>query len=131
MCIRDSLDTARSGYRLLVQSIRMLGCDGENVWSQQPKLWSVSLIGQDAAGQLLFMHVRSPYTMHDLVNQLTALPLSLTALHYTDGGPPATLYLRTPEQELLRVGSYETGINEDDSNAHPWELPNALLAVQR
>lgn len=128
----DRADDVRARYTLLVQSIRMLGCDGENVWAQQPdKRWSAAVVGQDGAGRLLLMHVRSPYTMHDLVEMLRALPLDLVALHYGDGGPPAALYVRTPGGEVERLGSFESQIQEDDANTVAWALPNVLLAVGR
>ena len=125
-------EEAEARYALRVQSIRMLGCAGENVWSPQPdRRWSAALIGQDRAGNLLMMHTRSPWTMHDLVEGLRALPLDLVALHYGDGGPPAALYVRTPAAEIVRIGSYESHIQEDDSNTVLWELPNVVLAVGR
>jgi hypothetical protein len=128
----DPVDEVRAKYALLVQSIRMLGCDGENVWTQQPdKRWSASIIGQDGAGRLLLMHVRSPYTMHDLVEMLRGVPLDLVALHYGDGGPPAGLFVRAPGTVVERLGSFETGIQEDDANTSAWALPNVLLAVSR
>lgn len=125
------VEAVRAEYRLLVQSIRMLGCDGENVWSQQPRQWSAAIIGQDTTDRVLFLHTRSPWSMHDLVEMLRDLPLSLKALHYADGGPPATLLIRTPTQSVLRIGSYETGINENDRSTEAWELPNVVLAVER
>jgi hypothetical protein len=125
----EDLEHARAHYRTLVQSIRMLGCDGENVWSQQPRRWSAALVGQDRAGRILFLLARTPYTMHDLVEQLRGSPLELVALHYGDGGPPAAMYLRVGEREQLWLGSYETGVQEDDRNDLPWALPNVLYAV--
>lgn len=126
-------EAVRARYTLLVQSIRMLGCDGENVWTQQPdRRWSAAIVGQDRQGRLLLMHVRSPYTMHDLVEMLRAMPaLDLAALHYGDGGPPAALYVRAPGVEVERLGSYESRIQEDDTNTAAWALPNVLLAVGR
>ena len=67
--------------------------------------------------------------MHDLVDMLKATPLGLVALHYGEGGPEASLYVRGPNVELREVGSYETGFVENDNNAVEWELPNVLVAV--
>ena len=122
------VDAAKRDWPTLVQSIRMLGCSGENVWAEQPRAWSSALIGMDKAGRALFIHTRSPYTMHALVDLLLALPLDLVALHYCEGGPEASLYVRSPGFEEKNVGSFETGFRGDDSNAEEWPLPNVLIA---
>lgn len=120
-----------AGWRTRVQSIRMIGCSGENVWSQQPRLWSAALLGEDRAGRILFLHVRSPYSMHDLTEMLRNSPLDLVRLHYGDGGPPAGMYVRSGRFEATYAGSYETGVLEDDNNRDLWELPNVLVATAK
>ena len=122
---------AEARYRTRVQSIRMLGCAGENVWSEQPKVWSAALVGQDRAGRVLLLHVRSPYSMHALVDQLRALPLDLVALHYGEGGPEATLAIRTARARDTWVGSWETGFYERDDNHLESELPNMIVVRRR
>ncbi|MDP2316770.1 MAG: hypothetical protein Q8P41_28000 [Pseudomonadota bacterium] len=122
---------AEARYRTRIQSIRMLGCAGENLWSDQPKAWSVALVGEDGAGRALLLHVRSPYRMHDLVDQLRALPLDLRALHYGEGGPEAFLAVRTPALTQTWTGSYETGFNENDDATTTGDLPNVLVVRRR
>lgn len=117
-------------YPTMVQSIRMLDCAGHNIWADQPKEWSAALVGQDHAGRLLLIHVRSPYRMHDLVDQLIAMPLDLRALHYGDGGPPAFLSVRTPMLKGDWVGSWETGAFENDGNETAGTIPNVLVVVK-
>lgn len=116
-------------WRTAVQSIRMLGCDGSVVWAPDTRQWSSAIIGMDKEGRLLFLHTRAPYSMHDLAEQLRASPLGLTRLHYTEGGPEASLYVRGPGVEVRRFGSYETGFVENDDNAAEWDLPNVVVAV--
>jgi hypothetical protein len=120
---------ADAAWSTTVQSIRMVGCGGENVWAQEARSWSSALVGADREGRLLFLHTRAPYTMHDLVDQLLAAPLDLVALHYSEGGPEASLHVRAPGVLLQEVGSYETGFVENDGNAEEWPLPNVLIAV--
>jgi hypothetical protein len=120
-------DAAHEGYALVVQNIRMIDCKGANVWAQQPKKWSAAVVGTDGAGRVLFIHSRSPYTMHEFVDILLALPLDLKRLMYVEGGPEASLYVRIDDQEVVsEVGSFETGFREMDDNTEFWPIPNVL-----
>lgn len=123
--------TITGAYRTVVQSLRLVGCAGENTWSQQPKRWSTALVGMDADGRILFLHTRAPYSMHDLVDLLLASPLRPVALHYGEGGPEASLYVRGPGVATTWVGSYETDFREADDNERAWAIPNVIVATPR
>ncbi|MCB9670283.1 MAG: hypothetical protein H6734_12475 [Alphaproteobacteria bacterium] len=43
----------------------------------------------------------------------------------------ATLVVRAGGERLVRVGSYEIGFFEDDSNAAEWGLPNVVALARR
>ena len=122
----DDLDTLRVQYSSFVQSIRLRSCDGRNVWTQQPRIWSHAVVGTDSSGRVLFIHARSPWSTHDFIEILVDLPLELDRLQYAEGGPEASLFVRSGQQEHLWVGSYETGFNENDDNHHPWPIPNVI-----
>lgn len=126
----DDFETLRRHYGTLIQNIRMLSCRGQNVWSPQPKRWSTAAIGVDGRGRVLFIHVRSPYATHDLVDALRGLPIDLHRAMYVEGGPEAQLYVRAGEEVHEFVGSFETGFREDDSNARAWPVPN-VVGVRR
>jgi hypothetical protein len=117
-------------YRTVLQSLRMIDCRGKNVWSAQPRKWSMAAVAQDAKGRLLFVHTRSPYSVHDFNELLLKLPLGVSRAMYLEGGPEASLHLLTPAGPVRRIGSYETGFVESDENGHYWELPN-VLGVRR
>ena len=108
----------------------MISCKGRNVWAQQPKRWSTAAIGVDAGGNVLFIHVRSPFSTHDLIEILLALPLDLKRAMYAEGGPEAQLYVAAGGREEEFSGSYETGFNEDDDNQISWPVPNVIVAVR-
>ena len=120
-----------SQWGTAVQSIRMLGCDGAVVWAQSEREWSSAILGEDKEGRILFLHTRAPYSMHDLARMLVESPLHPVALHYAEGGPEASLYVRGPGVEEKLVGSYETGFRADDGNAEEWDLPNVVVARAR
>ncbi len=122
----DDLQAEMERYKDAVQSIRMLSCKGRNVWTQQPKQWSHAVTGVDDRGRLLLIHARSPYSTHDFIQHLVALRIGLDRLMYGDGGPPAQLYVRAGGSEHLFVGSYETGIKENDKNDYAWQIPNVI-----
>lgn len=127
----EDLSVWSKNYGTLVQSIRMISCKNKNVWSQQPRKWSTAAIGTDSQGMVLFIHVRSPYSTHDLINILIEMPLKLLRAMYVEGGPEAQLYVRSGGKEYEFVGSYETGFNENDSNTHAWSIPNVVGIARR
>ena len=128
--LRCGQAAARAHYRVLVQSLRMVDCRGRNRWGRDAKRWSVAAMAMDAAGRILFIHSRSPYTMHVFVNMLRRLLPGLRTTLYLEGGPEATLYLNAGTR-FERVGSYETGFNENDNNTRAWALPNVIGIVRR
>jgi hypothetical protein len=120
------------GYRVLVQNIRMIDCQGRNVWAPQARKWSTACVGTDGEGRVLLIHVRSPYATHDLVQALLALPLGLRRLMYVEGGPEASLYVKVGARVVAsEVGSFETGFREADDNRAFWPLPNVIAFAQR
>jgi hypothetical protein len=126
----QNFDHLRTRYRTLVQSIRMVSCRGENVWSVRPNKWSTAAIGLDRRGRVLFIHVQSPYSTHDVANMLLALPIDLQNAMYVEGGPQAQLYIRTAEQEIELAGVYETGIVSGDFG-QAWPLPNVVGVARK
>jgi hypothetical protein len=123
------LDVFPPPYDTLIQSIRMISCDGKNVWASEPRRWSSAALGVDGQGRVLFIHARSPWPVHDLVDALLALPIDLRRAMYLEGGKEAQLYVRGGGREVERLGAIETTAAED--RAIPWEIPNALVAVRR
>jgi hypothetical protein len=123
----QELEPLKARYRILVQNIRMLDCAGRNTWAQQPRRWSTASVGTDDAGRVLFIHCRSPFSTHDFIEALRALPLRLKRLMYVEGGPEASLYVRWDGRPVVsRVGSFETGFRLDDLNRDFWPLPNVI-----
>ena len=113
-------------YGTLVQSIRMLSCKGQNVWKQQQQRRSTAAIAIDGHENILFIHVRSWYSTHDLINVLKRLPLNISKAMYTEGGPQAQLYINFGEKEFEFAGSYETSLNQSNERAISWPLPNVI-----
>jgi hypothetical protein len=127
----DDLNEWSTKYRTLVQSIRMLSCAGKNVWTPQPKRWSTAAIGMDKRGRVLFIHVRSLFATHDLVNALTELPLDLSRAMYVEGGPEAQLYIEAGGRRVEFIGSHEITFHDDDASDHAWPVPNVVAVMRK
>jgi len=125
-----NLSDVQGRYGGMVQSIRMVSCNRINVWSQQPdKKWSTAAIGVDQHGRLLFIHVRSPLTTHDLIESLLMLPLDLREAMYVEGGPEAQLYVNAGGREIELVGSHGSSFAGIE-NSYALPIPN-VVGVRR
>ena len=122
----EDLNTWKNKYGTLVQSIRMISCKGKNVWRQQPKKWSTVAIGLDKADRVLFIHVGSAYSTHDLINILKKLPIDIARAMYTEGGPQAQLYIKTGAHEYAFTGHSEINFSNNANSLLSWPIPNAV-----
>jgi uncharacterized protein YigE (DUF2233 family) len=123
----ERLEDAAARYGTLIQSIRMVSCDGKNVWAPSDRRFSAAAIGLDRSGRVLFIHARTPWPIHDLVEALLAAPLELAQAMYVEGGPEAQLFARGGGRELERIGTFEGA----DTNARAWPVPNVVAAVRK
>lgn len=126
----DDFQILRKQYDTLVQSIRMISCHRENMWEQQKKIWSIAAVGMDHQSRILFIHVRSPYSSHDLIDMLLELPIGLKQTMYVEGGADAQLYINTEKEEHEFIGSYSTGSWEHNKNTFSHPIPNVLGLVR-
>jgi hypothetical protein len=127
----EDLDALRPHYQSLVQGIRMVGCNGENTWAEQPRAWSEAAIGQDDHGRILFLFSRTPFTAHAFVDHVLGLGIGVTRMQHGDGGPPAEMAWRNGAAVEELVGSYESDVAEHDQNTTAQDLPNLLGVVAR
>jgi Phosphodiester glycosidase len=145
----QDFDALRPRYRSLVQSIRMISCQGENTWKPQEQRASNAAVAVDTTGRVLFLHCRSPYTTHDLIAGLLALPLGIAKAMYAEGGAEAQLYVRSGDVEIERTGlvagglldggQLGTAVTGDSASgggqaaAGPtaWPIPNVIGIVRR
>lgn len=124
-CAGFDLAALRRRYRSLVQSYRLLDCDGGALGWNDPKQYSAAAIAVDRAGRVVFLHARAAVTMAELSTALASHDLA--GAMFLEGGPEASLVAG----ELALVGSYETGFVENDDNHKFWALPNVIGLVRR
>ncbi|KJU84453.1 conserved hypothetical protein, secreted [Candidatus Magnetobacterium bavaricum] len=108
-------------YNSFIQNIRMISCQQKNVWSQQAGAWSMVVLGMDKGGNVLFIFTRTPYTVHDFIDILLKLPISITNAMYLEGGKPASLYLSVKDVEIERTGD----------GVQSWPVPNIIGIVKK
>ena len=113
-------------YTSVVQNLRLVKRSGLNQWSPQERKWSEAALGEDEAGRILFIYSRSPFSMHDLNEELLSAGIGLVAAQHLEGGPEAQLYVHVGTVEMELCGSYETSFKENDSNSVAWPVPNIL-----
>jgi uncharacterized protein YigE (DUF2233 family) len=118
-----------SDYNAVVQNLRLMKGNGVNVWAKQDNKWSESAVGMDRDGRILFLFCRSPLTMRDFNEVIKSLGLGVVRMMHMEGGPVASLSIRTPGFTLDLVGSYETTILANDTNKEQWPIPN-IIGVQ-
>ena len=118
-------------YHSYTQGIRMIDCNQKNRWSQQDKRFSIVCIAVDKDGFVLFIFSRSPYSGHDLINNLLTLPLNLHNAMYLEGGPEASIYITNNGFKFGAMGSFETDFNENDNNNRFWDIPNVIGIVKK
>jgi hypothetical protein len=120
----------RDKYQTLVQNIRMISCQQENVWSKQDKAWSMAVFGMDKRGNALFIFTESHYSGHDFANLLLSLPISIHNAMYLEGGQEASLYFSANDIEFERMGR-PASLNENESIAVARSIPNVIGIVKK
>jgi hypothetical protein len=118
-------------YDSFIQSIRMISCKGKNVWSQQSKKWSTAAIATDYDDNVLFIHVRSPLSTHDVVDMLLTLPLHISRAMYTEGGSEAQLYVHSGEAEFEFTGLVSAGFSSAVDVGRALRIPNVIGIARR
>ncbi len=123
------VDARVAKYAGVVQNLRLIkGPPATNVWSSNNKQWSEALVAQDDAGRVLFMFSRTPFEMADLAARVLALPLGVVRAMHVEGGPEASLSIRSKDFSADYAGSFETTFFANDSNTKQWRIPNVIGA---
>jgi hypothetical protein len=118
-------------YHSFTQSISLIACNKQIVDNKQKGKWSMVLFGMDEKGNALLIFTRSPYTIRHFSEILLSLPLSIKNVMYLEGGPEASLYLNAGGRKIERMGSYETGFWENNTNKQFWPVPNVIGIVRK
>ncbi len=122
----ENFEEWKNRYDSFLQSIRMISCRQNNVWSQQNNKWSISALAVDDAGFILLIHSISPYSVHDFINMLLALPLDIYNAMYLEGGPQAGLYFSASGLSGDFAGNSFVNLFLPGNGSNGWVVPNII-----
>jgi len=126
----QDFERLRFKYQTLVQNIRMISCQQQNVWSKQDKMWSMAVFGIDRSGNALFIFTESRYSGYDFANILLSIPISIHNAMYLEGGQQASLYFSANDVEFERIG-FPGSLNENDNTPVARLVPNVIGIVKK
>ena len=127
----QDFDSLRRRYGTMVQSIRMVSCDGRNVWSKETRRTSLACLAVDRDGRVLLIHVRTPQNPHDFIELLLAAPLRIRNAMYLEGGSESQLFVRAADREMEFVGQPDLGLITPNAAPTAWRIPNVLGVARR
>ena len=126
----QEFEKLRGKYQTLVQNIRMISCQQENVWRKQDKAWGLAVLGMDKKGNALFIFTESRYSGYEFANILLSLPISIYNAMYLEGGQEANLYFSGKGIEFERIGR-PASLNEDGNIPVARSIPNIIGIVKK
>ncbi len=121
-------DSIRPRFNTYSQGMRMIDHHGQPLsWDKRPgQACSMVVCASDTAGNVYFVFSRSPYTHQTMIRFLVNLPLNIRTTVYLEGGPEASLFIRSGDTLVNKFGSYVSKTYENDENDHFWKIPNVI-----
>ncbi len=129
--LTDAVKRPKPSKHTVVQNLRLIAGPGKNVWSKTSKRWSEAALAMDKRGRLLLVFSRTPFSMWRFNEILLGAKLGITHAQHLEGGPEASLSIRSEALNVDLSGSYETSFNENDNNKDQWVLPNVIAVHSR
>ncbi len=126
----DLNDTILQSFGTVIQNLRLIKHPGVNVWKEQPKAWSEAAIAEDRDGNILFLFLQKPLSMHQFNEYLLRVGLGVVRAMHAEGGSEASLSICSEAKKLHLSGSIETGIREGSENMVQMAIP-IVVGVKR
>ncbi len=126
--VNQDWKTIKKDYNSFFQSIRMIDNLRQGIyWKKKPVLsCSMSVLATDISGNVLFLFSRSPYSVNEIIKFMLNNPLDIQTAMYLEGGPEASLYVKTETSEIIKFGSYVSYSCPNNDNAELRKMPNIL-----
>ncbi len=126
----EDFDSFENSYGSMVQSVRMLGCSGGNVWKQSNKKHSILALATDSTGSVSVLFTQAPLSVYDFINNIIVLEFGFDEMIYLEGSIPASLYANTDELRFSISGAAEDLWPLRISGSGLKRLPN-VIAVRK
>lgn len=124
----DDWENMIGRYKIVIQNFRMINASRIPLWTDEGAAFSIAAVAMDTSGNILFIHCRTPLTVRQLTEILLALPLDISRSMYVEGGPQASLHIRSGDMRQTWSGKYS---GDFWSGAHmEWQIPN-ILGIRR
>jgi hypothetical protein len=124
------LDEIRERYRTVIQNLRMVDADRNNVWEPSEQRYVAAALGIDGNDRLLFLFNRRPSSVHEWIECLLDLPIGLERAQYLEGGPEAVLYVASGGRTIEFHGGWSSPSEESDAGNLAWPIPNVVGLVR-
>lgn len=125
----DPWETELPKYVSVVQNYRMINAQRRVLWSAGGPLYSISAVGKDGAGNILFIHCREPIEAYTFATLLLGLPIDVRTVMYVEGGAQAGLLVNTSKYARAWAGRSPVDFLITGNINAP--LPNILGVVRR
>lgn len=111
-------------YRIVVQNFRMINAARVPLWPEDGDAFSIAAVAMNNTQDILFIHCRPPLTVRQLTDSLLELPLGIVRAMYVEGGPQASLHIRTATMRKTWSGRHASDFWSGAQTE--WMLPNVL-----
>jgi hypothetical protein len=123
----DNWELAKKKYNCYAQGLRMIDCSHCTIgWNKRKQSCSMLVCAMDPSFNMYLIFSRSPYTHNQMIAFMSAMPFQLFNAIYLEGGPETSLFIKTDQQKVERLGSYVSGSYPKDTNRQFWKLPNVI-----
>ena len=112
-------------YDTVIQNFRLISATGKNLWPPSSKKHSIAAIGMTATGKVLFIHCKTPMSVHAFNQALLHLPVDLKTAMYVEGGPEAAMHLNLQGNRRSWMGQYEHPLL-GTVHERLWPIPNII-----
>ncbi len=93
-------------YTMVIQNYRLISAKRNILWSKGGQKHSISAVGEDKKGNILFFHCAKPLDAHSFAEIILKLPLYIQTVMYVEGGVQAGMVLRVNEEEFFWGGRH-------------------------
>ncbi len=93
-------------YAVVIQNYRLISAKRNILWSKGGQKHSISAVGVDNTGNILFLHCANPLDAYTFAEFILKLPINISTVMYVEGGVQAGMVLRVKNEALFFGGKH-------------------------